>query len=369
MEFAIFFIIIVFVSIFQIAVPFFVKRTVVFGVTIPYEKAQYKQIIRFKRIYATVTSFVSILVTVLFIGWSRGTEQNETEIVLTGIILPFIILMTGLTLYFYFHFKMQRLKKEQNWYSGIKQVRYADLALRSKDEMLPTPLFMVPSIISIALIILTASLYDQLPAQIPTHWGPDGQPDAFTDKSWMAALGLPIMLVLLQWMFVGINYFTKQSGIKINAGNVSSSKLRQLSLRKYTSWFLFVVSVVITLLFSFLQLNLLYENLFQDSWIMITPLIIMTILLAGAFILAVKVGRIDSDFEGAQVLEGNSKVEGLDEDRFWKGGLIYFNPEDPSIFVEKRFGLGWTMNFARPVGYFILLGPVALIIIISIFIV
>ncbi|WP_420167089.1 DUF5808 domain-containing protein [Bacillus coahuilensis] len=36
---------------------------------------------------------------------------------------------------------------------------------------------------------------------------------------------------------------------------------------------------------------------------------------------------------------------------------------------RKRFGLGWTMNFARPVGYFILLGPIALIIVISFFVV
>jgi uncharacterized membrane protein len=35
-------------------------------------------------------------------------------------------------------------------------------------------------------------------------------------------------------------------------------------------------------------------------------------------------------------------------DCYWKLGVFYFNPDDSAIFVEKRFGLGYSMNFARP---------------------
>lgn len=53
-------------------------------------------------------------------------------------------------------------------------------------------------------------------------------------------------------------------------------------------------------------------------------------------------------------------------DRAWKLGLIYFNPEDPALFVEKRFGVGYTVNFARPGAWLfigsILAGSVALVI-------
>ena len=31
----------------------------------------------------------------------------------------------------------------------------------------------------------------------------------------------------------------------------------------------------------------------------------------------------------------------------WKLGIFYFNPDDPALFVEKRFGIGWTVNFAN----------------------
>lgn len=31
----------------------------------------------------------------------------------------------------------------------------------------------------------------------------------------------------------------------------------------------------------------------------------------------------------------------------WKYGLFYFNPDDPALFVEKRVGIGYTVNFAH----------------------
>ncbi len=34
-------------------------------------------------------------------------------------------------------------------------------------------------------------------------------------------------------------------------------------------------------------------------------------------------------------------------DECWKWGLIYYNPDDPALMVEKRFGIGWTINFAH----------------------
>jgi uncharacterized membrane protein len=31
----------------------------------------------------------------------------------------------------------------------------------------------------------------------------------------------------------------------------------------------------------------------------------------------------------------------------WRGGIFYFNREDPALFVPKRFGIGYTLNFAN----------------------
>jgi uncharacterized membrane protein len=39
-----------------------------------------------------------------------------------------------------------------------------------------------------------------------------------------------------------------------------------------------------------------------------------------------------------------------DDERNWLGGVIYFNPDDPDALVPKRYGWGWTVNFAHPAG-------------------
>jgi uncharacterized membrane protein len=31
----------------------------------------------------------------------------------------------------------------------------------------------------------------------------------------------------------------------------------------------------------------------------------------------------------------------------WKWGFIYYNPNDPKFLVGKRFGIGYTFNFAH----------------------
>jgi uncharacterized membrane protein len=43
-------------------------------------------------------------------------------------------------------------------------------------------------------------------------------------------------------------------------------------------------------------------------------------------------------------------------DRFWKAGLFYYNPGDPALMVPKRFGIGYTLNFAHPVAWILLGG-------------
>ena len=37
-----------------------------------------------------------------------------------------------------------------------------------------------------------------------------------------------------------------------------------------------------------------------------------------------------------------------DDDRYWYGGFLYNNPDDPAMFVPRRFGLGWSLNFGHP---------------------
>jgi uncharacterized membrane protein len=41
-------------------------------------------------------------------------------------------------------------------------------------------------------------------------------------------------------------------------------------------------------------------------------------------------------------------------DRCWKAGIFCVNPADPALFVEKRLGIGYTLNFGNPWSWIVL---------------
>jgi uncharacterized membrane protein len=49
----------------------------------------------------------------------------------------------------------------------------------------------------------------------------------------------------------------------------------------------------------------------------------------------------------------NSRVFQTPAERvgFYRCGMFYVNPDDPRLWVEKRYGVGWTLNYARPAAY------------------
>ena len=50
------------------------------------------------------------------------------------------------------------------------------------------------------------------------------------------------------------------------------------------------------------------------------------------------------------------------EPKNWKWGFIYYNQNDSRSFVPKRVGIGWTINFARPVAYILLVALILLVV-------
>lgn len=45
-----------------------------------------------------------------------------------------------------------------------------------------------------------------------------------------------------------------------------------------------------------------------------------------------------------------TKENWLRDNKYWKWGLFYYNPEDNRIFPPKRNPwMGWTVNFANPI--------------------
>ncbi len=72
------------------------------------------------------------------------------------------------------------------------------------------------------------------------------------------------------------------------------------------------------------------------------------IILGGLGSLVVLIRRFG---QGGALMEGGFEdgrlTGGLADNAHWFGGVIYFNRDDPSLMVESRFGIGYTMNWGN----------------------
>jgi len=361
MSFLIFFIITLFIAVIQTVIPYLVNRAVVFGVMIPVQFIEDETIKKYRKRYTICVGLLSIVILGIYLGWVFSQERLDNQIALVGVVIEFALILISLSFYLYYHGKTKQLKQQNRWAENLKPMKVTDLSVRKQDEMLPWYAYVLPILSTIGLLIYTLMNYDLLPDPIPTHWGPSGEADAFTAKTPFSAMQLTLLLFTMQFMFLGIHIATKKSGIKLSATALEASRNRQLSLRKYSSWFLYIVLLGITMLMSFLQLMTIHPEIGDGSVKIIIPFGFLLLVLVGTLIFAVKVGRSDKEV-GSTV---KAQIMDLDEDQYWKGGMFYFNKNDPSIFVEKRFGVGWTLNLANPLGLLIIIVPLIIIILIA----
>ena len=50
-----------------------------------------------------------------------------------------------------------------------------------------------------------------------------------------------------------------------------------------------------------------------------------------------------------------------DDPKNWKLGILYFNREDKRLMLPKRIkSFGWTMNFAQPLAYLLLVAIIVI---------
>lgn len=353
------------IGLLQAFVPYWIKETIVFGVTVPEQEVYHPVVKASKKIYTLTLLGLLAIIMVGYVLWHLNSTANDELLIIVGIILQFILIGISMLMYLILHNKITKLKKVEEWGAELKQVKVTDWSVRARDEMLPIFYFLLPIFIVGGLIIYTYLQYPLLPEKIATHWGPNGQPDAFTDKNRFSVIALPLILLVMQIMFAGIIELTRRSGIKISATRTKQSIRQQLAMRKYSSWFMFLMTMQITILFSILQLTTIHSDLVSESTMLTMFIVFIFITIIGLIAFAVKLSSL-GDSKGNNY--STSGITDVDEDQYWIGGLIYFNRNDPSVFVEKRFGVGWTVNLARPIAIACIFGPIVLILLISIYV-
>lgn len=118
---------------------------------------------------------------------------------------------------------------------------------------------------------------------------------------------------------------------------------------------------------SVMALVLEYLIAIQASWVTLIPhrraVLMLPAVLLLTFAVLLVLARLGQGGSRLTAIRASNSVPVGDrtEDRYWKLGILYFNPGDAAVIVEKRFGVGYTFNFARLTTWvimsFLLLSP------------
>jgi uncharacterized membrane protein len=234
----------------------------------------------------------------------------------------------------------------------------------------PPGLLTVPIVaLSIAVLLGLAAVtdawvhYADLPLRIPTHFGPRGVPDAWSQKSFVAAMTLPLM-TLAMGVFLGVlSCVTARAKRALRQSDNGVSYAAQMRFRRAVSTFLSGVAVLAALLMAGLSYGAVRVALGEASalslWALAAGGVLVTYAVVGSLILMLRFGQGGARLEKAAAQ--SPLTNGLADNRHWVLGAFYVNRDDPSLMVEKRFGFGYTLNFGNPKAIAILAIPLLVV--------
>lgn len=343
--------------------PYLTRETVSFGISISEENYRSVPVRRLRKLYASISLILYSLLYILCLTaiYSSGLEGDlEENIWVVIYIIATILLSTGLFLFF--HFKMKKLKDQFTGAGKTKSIMTVDTKYRQNKLSVSNLWFLLHA----ALIAVSATLvlanYDRIPEQVALKFDFQGNIVESAAKSYWTVLSPNLMQILMLLMFVFINWSIQNSKQQTYAGDPERS-IRQSSIFRHRwSHFSLLSSFMIISLFSFVQLNMVEPE--HSNLVLFVSLLIPVFVVLFAIVLSFFTGQGGSRIKRP---ETGSSVPPVEDDHLWKLGMFYYNPSDPSIFVEKRSGIGWTINHAHPAGLSIL-GIILVFVIASIFI-
>ena len=179
-------------------------------------------------------------------------------------------------------------------------------------------------------------------------------PNIIAAVFFLASLLSSLGVVKLHGIFGGLadyrtNMMTGMSG-DINANYNRAKKKNMADFSVLFTWINTICIIIMMVVMSICDMDILY---------MVICGVYMLALMAGLVVFCKRNVAIERRYKKETTIE-------IDDDDNWLLGQFYYNPDDKRLNVEKRVGVGTTINIAHPVGKIV--GAVSVLLIIYVFI-
>ena len=349
--------------------PFVTRKTELFGVSLPSSEIKRYELTALRQSYLRMTILAGAVMlalnVLLFLVFT-----NENVQIRLFMILIFGYVAVGFLIYLLFHKKMIAFKAAQPWRSygraagegDAEPVLVVDTSPPGREVVHPAWLWLYAVIGGVTLLYLKY-IWPSLPDRIPMNLDTSGAVAEYIDKG----TGAFFTMMLAQWIiiivFILVYLMIPISKRQIDAARPLESREQGRRYRYNMSACMVFCGAALAAVVGILPIAMAQGNggMAFVIWPLVFTAVIVVVMLAVMF----RTGQGGSKLkvDAAEPAPGQKRMENTDDDLYWKLGVIYVNPTDPAVIVEKRFGIGWTLNFGRPVAWLFLAGIAALVIV------
>ncbi|MDO7905907.1 DUF5808 domain-containing protein [Paenibacillus sp. JX-17] len=347
------------VAVLQVALPYLTRETVSFGVSVSEEVYRSQPVAAMRQRYTVISSAVYGILIISFTVLAVAADTRLLSVAFPAAVV--VMLAANGLIYYSFYKQMKSLKSSVQQEQPVQQAKWSmDTRFRKQRLTLSNAWYLVPLLLAAASAVFTWSQYSEIPARIPMQYDLEGQVTRWADKNVLNVLLPNIMQIGFTLLLLLINVMIRRSKQQLSPSDPEQSSRTNAVFRYRWSLFNLLTGIALVLLFSFMQVTMVYHIAPQTS--MVVSMMVPILVVIGALYLSFSTGQ-----GGSRMRErGNHPAYPVNDDSQWKLGAFYYNPSDPSLFVEKRMGIGWTVNMARPAAWLFFLLPIAIIVVISI---
>lgn len=338
--------------------PYLMPKRECFAVTVPETAWQDEQLRGFKRKFTSWCAVLTVVCTAVMACATApvmGTPADSSSYgALVGALIGSTLAVTLIPFCFMLHFrkKVMALKRERGWFAPRQEAT----ALVVEEDVphaisLAWNLLYVPVLLIIVAIGVVA--YPSMPDMIPMHADFAGNVNDYEPKSIGVVFGFPVLTVLfLMVCFIFSHWMMIRSKRPTNPGAPVTSALAYGMFARAQSIFLLVTGLLLSAGIG-IGFMLSSAGVFGLGEMALVIVLLSLFIVVGAVALSVGYGQAGSRLFSRMEAAGGEACLTMpaDDDEHWKLGVFYFNPGDSSLWVCERFGVGWTMNFARPAAW------------------
>ena len=327
--------------------PYLSTRGIFFGVRLDncYKKEQaIKRITKTYWLRCTAAFILSLIVTPCYMFNSNSEKQVAFAIILSTFVLMglyFVFFVMAYKQIKAFAYTLERPTEE----NSKTLVDTAFMLEKNKLRKYFRKLYLIPLILIVVSIVYSFLNYSTLPEMLPTHWNLLGEADDWQVKSPMNLVMHSLMqLILLGVLFcVSDQIFTTRGKLDVN--NYEASKNSLMCYLRGMGYSLYMMTLSIILTFTLTTFSMIKGTSLGISFMffcLILPL------LAGIYMFV-------TWFKYRKNNDSHTSYSPENKEEHWIWGSLYYNPNDPSLFIEKRYGIGWTINLGTLAGKVIMI--------------